>query len=82
MTLIIRLLINAVKLLCPCLADAPAVMCSLKMYLFLYYQLCVWCANHLSLEASRSEFVQEGFTRLWRGTNASLALAVPTVSLS
>jgi len=22
---------------------------------------------------------QEGFTRLWRGTNAGLALAVPTV---
>ena len=82
MTLTIRLLINAVKLLCPYLADAPAVKCSLKMYLFLYYQLCVWSANHLSLEASRSEFVQEGFARLWRGTNASLVLAVPTVSLS
>lgn len=24
--------------------------------------------------------MQEGFSRLWRGTNASLALAVPTVS--
>ncbi|XP_021280695.1 mitochondrial carrier protein MTM1 isoform X3 [Herrania umbratica] len=29
----------------------------------------------------RSEFVQEGFARLWRGTNASLALAVPTVGI-
>lgn len=28
----------------------------------------------------RSEFMQEGFTRLWRGTNASLALAMPSVS--
>ncbi|XP_020538493.1 mitochondrial carrier protein MTM1 isoform X3 [Jatropha curcas] len=27
------------------------------------------------------EFVQEGFGRLWRGTNASLALAVPTVGI-
>jgi hypothetical protein len=26
--------------------------------------------------------VQEGFTRLWRGTSASIVLAVPTVSLS
>lgn len=26
--------------------------------------------------------MQEGFGRLWRGTNASLALAVPTVSSS
>jgi hypothetical protein len=25
-------------------------------------------------------FLQEGFARLWRGTNAGLALAVPTVS--
>jgi hypothetical protein len=25
---------------------------------------------------------QEGFARLWRGTNAALALAVPTVSPS
>lgn len=25
--------------------------------------------------------VQEGFSRLWRGTNASLALAIPTVSV-
>jgi hypothetical protein len=24
--------------------------------------------------------MQEGFTRLWRGTNASLALAMPSVS--
>lgn len=23
---------------------------------------------------------QEGFSRLWRGTNAGLALAIPTVS--
>ncbi|KAA3454996.1 mitochondrial carrier protein MTM1-like [Gossypium australe] len=28
-----------------------------------------------------SEFLQEGFARLWRGTNASLALAVPTVGI-
>ncbi|KAK6260594.1 hypothetical protein SCA6_015068 [Theobroma cacao] len=34
--------------------------------------------NYLLLEVHRSEFVQEGFARLWRGTNASLALAVPT----
>ncbi|KAF8413285.1 hypothetical protein HHK36_001261 [Tetracentron sinense] len=27
------------------------------------------------------EFVQEGFARLWRGTSASLALAVPTVGI-
>ena len=27
-------------------------------------------------------FLQEGFARLWRGTNAGLALAVPTVSSS
>lgn len=27
-------------------------------------------------------FLQEGFRRLWRGTNAGLALAVPTVSFS
>lgn len=26
--------------------------------------------------------MQEGFWRLWRGTNASLTLAIPTVSLS
>lgn len=26
--------------------------------------------------------MQEGFAGLWRGTNASLALAVPTVSIS
>ncbi len=26
--------------------------------------------------------LQEGFARLWRGTNAGLALAVPTVSSS
>ncbi|KAF9687889.1 hypothetical protein SADUNF_Sadunf02G0140200 [Salix dunnii] len=29
----------------------------------------------------RVEFVQEGIGRLWRGTNASLALAVPTVGI-
>ncbi|CAK7348767.1 unnamed protein product [Dovyalis caffra] len=29
----------------------------------------------------RGEFVQEGIGRLWRGTNASLALAVPTVGI-
>ncbi|CAI8615675.1 unnamed protein product [Vicia faba] len=29
----------------------------------------------------RSEFMQEGFTRLWRGTNASLALAMPSVGI-
>ncbi|XP_016205291.1 mitochondrial carrier protein MTM1 isoform X4 [Arachis ipaensis] len=29
----------------------------------------------------RSEFMQEGFIRLWRGTSASLALAVPTVGI-
>ncbi|XP_021887543.1 mitochondrial carrier protein MTM1 isoform X2 [Carica papaya] len=29
----------------------------------------------------RNKFMQEGFTRLWRGTNASLALAVPTVGI-
>lgn len=30
----------------------------------------------------RAKHVQEGFARLWRGTYASLALSVPTVSLS
>ncbi|XP_057439628.1 mitochondrial carrier protein MTM1 isoform X2 [Lotus japonicus] len=29
----------------------------------------------------RTQFMQEGFTRLWRGTNASLTLAIPTVGI-
>ncbi|XP_010544792.1 PREDICTED: mitochondrial carrier protein MTM1 isoform X2 [Tarenaya hassleriana] len=29
----------------------------------------------------RNDFMQEGFSRLWRGTNASLALAIPTVGI-
>ena len=36
-----------------------------------HYQMCNWRMNF-----------QEGFARLWRGTNAALALAVPTVSPS
>lgn len=30
----------------------------------------------------KKNYFQEGFGRLWRGTNAGLALAVPTVSFS
>ncbi|XP_024010773.1 mitochondrial carrier protein MTM1 isoform X2 [Eutrema salsugineum] len=36
------------------------------------------CFTKLS---ARNNFMQEGFSRLWRGTNASLALAVPTVGI-
>ncbi|KAG7570679.1 Mitochondrial carrier domain superfamily [Arabidopsis thaliana x Arabidopsis arenosa] len=31
--------------------------------------------------SARNNFMQEGFSRLWRGTNASLALAIPTVGI-
>lgn len=41
----------------------------------------VFGKNVLIQRLHRGEFVQEGIGRLWRGTNASLALAVPTVSL-
>ncbi|KAG6784839.1 hypothetical protein POTOM_010549 [Populus tomentosa] len=37
--------------------------------------------NVLIQRLHRGEFVQEGIGRLWRGTNASLALAVPTVGI-
>ncbi|XP_011001921.1 PREDICTED: mitochondrial carrier protein MTM1-like isoform X2 [Populus euphratica] len=45
--------------------EAVAVFYGLK-----HYQLCNWRMN-----------LQEGFARLWRGTNAGLALAVPTVGI-
>lgn len=50
------------------------------MHLF-YILLNFIFGNHLLIGSLHSgEFLQEGFGRLWRGTNASLALAVPTVS--
>lgn len=49
-------------------------------YLFLKCpSLFQWDSNHL-LFVYRKLMFQEGFLRLWRGTNAGLALAVPTVS--
>jgi hypothetical protein len=39
--------------------------------------------THYNYNVLMGEYsLQEGFARLWRGTNAGLALAVPTVSSS
>ena len=48
---------------------------------FIFLVELVLDKNVLIQSLHRVEFVQEGIGRLWRGTNASLALAVPTVSL-
>ncbi|CAH8313301.1 unnamed protein product [Eruca vesicaria subsp. sativa] len=43
------------------------------------------CSDHQQYKGTLDVFIkiirQEGFSRLWRGTNASLALAVPTVGI-
>lgn len=48
--------------------------------LFIYLFIFLWDSNNLLQEGSQEWLLQEGFPRLWRGTSASLALAVPTVS--
>ena len=52
--------------------------------LLLYLVICIFSVLGMQItygrRVHRNEFMQEGFARLWRGTNASLALAVPTVS--
>lgn len=45
--------------------------------------ICAWnghlCVLHIYIFINARVVLQEGFSRLWRGTNAGLALAVPTV---
>lgn len=56
------------------------VLALFKLYAVKQSIVLVLNVNYFYLGFQRSIFVQEGFLRLWRGTNASLALAVPTVS--
>lgn len=54
------------------------VHCNSKFLVILYVDNNIFLTKSAILTVT--EILQEGIARLWRGTNAGLALAVPTVS--
>ncbi|XWS46182.1 hypothetical protein CRYUN_Cryun14cG0042800 [Craigia yunnanensis] len=55
--------------------------CNQNKGIDVFYKVVRQVGDFSELANTWSEFVQEGIARLWRGTNASLALAVPTVGI-
>ncbi|CAH2057745.1 unnamed protein product [Thlaspi arvense] len=64
-----------------CRITGSATVCSDNQYkgtIDVFYKIIRQFSIYSLVEFHRNNFMQEGFSRLWRGTNASLALAVPT----
>ncbi|KAJ4851522.1 Carrier protein, mitochondrial [Turnera subulata] len=75
---------NAVFSNVKCSSSSSAAMCAAdrnryKGTIDVFYKIIRQSYTYLRLHSGG--LVQEGFGRLWRGTNASLALAVPTVGI-